>query len=83
MTRQQQQQFDQGHDPEDMNEPEGSLSSHGTINNNDNNDDRSFDMDSLRHALSSDQRHGSATPAIGGSYAVLSQNVRMNTPLSP
>ncbi|KAJ8663430.1 hypothetical protein O0I10_000669 [Lichtheimia ornata] len=74
MTRQQQQQFDQGHDPEDMNEPEGSLSSHGTINNNDNNDDRSFDMDSLRHALSSDQRHGSATPAIGGSYAVLSQN---------
>ena len=48
--------------------------SHGTINNN----DRSFDMDSLRHALSSDQRHGSATPTIGGSYAVLSQNVRMN-----
>lgn len=74
--QQQQQQFDQGHDSEDMNEP-GSLSSHGTTNNT----DRSFDMESLRHALSSDQQQqhgGSSTPTIGESYAVLSQNVRMN-----
>ncbi|CDS09851.1 hypothetical protein LRAMOSA02528 [Lichtheimia ramosa] len=70
--QQQQQQFDQGHDSEDMNEP-GSLSSHGTTNNT----DRSFDMESLRHALSSDQQQqhgGSSTPTIGESYAVLSQN---------